>query len=447
MRTLFIIFVFGWGSIFAQSDLYNPTLVRYFSKIDPASIVEKINHNNINIIDTKHYESNKYVKVEDDVVVFWHKLALSIAADYNRPVKSKDGLTYPVATRENPYQYPKFPYSSPPYTARMLAYLSVLMYDTHQFIIENSNKIGINSSKRNVESSLNYAAAHLLTYFYPCEAVSIENVLVKRLAQLDKYDNISNKIGTIMANEILDIAKNDNFENNKSLVLAQYKYPTESNFEAWKSLDIPNRPPLLPKFGLVKTWHLNDKNIGSVTPQPPPSIGSEQFMIALAELKKYSKSLTKEQTAIANFWADGPGSSTPPGHWNNIALDLMESEKISFSKKLEILAYLNTAMMDAAVCCWQTKYYYAYPRPNQIDPSIQTILGVPNFPSYTSGHSTFSGAAATILAHYFPKQKKSLDKMAINASESRIYGCIHYRFDCEAGLECGIKIGKIALRN
>ena len=103
--------------------------------------------------------------------------------------------------------------------------------------------------------------------------------------------------------------------------------------------------------------------------------------------------------------------------------------------------------MDAAVCCWQTKYYYAYPRPNQIDPSIQTILGVPNFPSYTSGHSTFSGAAATILAYYFPKQKKSLDKMAINASESRIYGCIHYRFDCEAGLECGIKIGKIALKN
>jgi len=447
LRTLFIIFVFAWGSIFAQTDLNNPTSVKYFSKLDPASIVEKINHNNINNLDTKYSESIKYNKGDDDVVVFWHKLALSIAADFNRPVKSKDGLTYPVATRENPYQYPKFPYSSPPYTARMLAYLSVLMYDTHQFINEHSIKIGIASNQKNMESSLNFAAAHLLTYFYPCAAENIENVLVRRIAQQENYDKKTNSIGIIIANEILEIAKNDNFENNKSLVLAQYKYPSESNFEAWKSLDIPNRPPLLPKFGLVKTWHLNDKNIGSVTPQPPPSIGSDQFMTALTELKNYSKSLTKDQTAIANFWADGPGSPTPPGHWNTIALDLMESEKIGFLKKLEILAYLNTAMMDAAVCCWQTKYYYAYPRPNQIDPSIQTILGVPNFPSYTSGHSTFSGAAATILAHYFPKQKKSLNKMAINASESRIYGCIHYRFDCEAGLECGIKIGKIALKN
>ena len=48
---------------------------------------------------------------------------------------------------------------------------------------------------------------------------------------------------------------------------------------------------------------------------------------------------------------------------------------------------------DAAVGCWDTKYYYFNPRPTQLDPSIKTQIALPNFPSYVSGHSVFSGAA------------------------------------------------------
>ena len=56
------------------------------------------------------------------------------------------------------------------------------------------------------------------------------------------------------------------------------------------------------------------------------------------------------------------------------------------------------AMFDAAICCWDVKMFYYNPRPSQVDPSIKTLTGVPNFPAYTSGHSTFSGAAASVLA-------------------------------------------------
>ncbi len=68
---------------------------------------------------------------------------------------------------------------------------------------------------------------------------------------------------------------------------------------------------------------------------------------------------------------------------------------------------------------------------------FKTILGTPNFPSYTSGHSTFSGAAAEVLAYIFPAEANAVRAWAIEAAESRIYGGIHYRFDSEVGLTQG----------
>ena len=102
--------------------------------------------------------------------------------------------------------------------------------------------------------------------------------------------------------------------------------------------------------------------------------------------------------------------------------------------------------MDAAVACWDAKYFYFNPRPSQMDPRIKTVTGLPNFPSYTSGHSTFSGAAATILEHIIPARAADYDNMAKEASLSRLYGAIHYRSDCEKGLICGNKVGNYAIQ-
>ena len=109
------------------------------------------------------------------------------------------------------------------------------------------------------------------------------------------------------------------------------------------------------------------------------------------------------------------------------------------------MALLNMSMMDAAVVCWDAKYFYFNPRPSQVNPGVKTTTGVPNFPSYTSGHSTFSGAAAAILGHIIPGNKSAYEAMATEASLSRMYGGIHYRSDCEEGLKCGKKIGDFAI--
>jgi hypothetical protein len=73
------------------------------------------------------------------------------------------------------------------------------------------------------------------------------------------------------------------------------------------------------------------------------------------------------------------------------------------------------------------------------------MTGTPNFPSYVSGHSTFSGAACAVLSHIIPAKAQSFVAMAKDASNSRMFGCIHYRSDCEKGLELGEKVGGFAI--
>jgi membrane-associated phospholipid phosphatase len=72
-------------------------------------------------------------------------------------------------------------------------------------------------------------------------------------------------------------------------------------------------------------------------------------------------------------------------------------------------------------------------------------VGLPNFPAYTSGHSSFSGAAADVLAYFFPREQETLRAMAEEAAISRLYGGIHYRFDSERGLEQGRAIAQLAI--
>ena len=104
------------------------------------------------------------------------------------------------------------------------------------------------------------------------------------------------------------------------------------------------------------------------------------------------------------------------------------------------------AMHDAAVGCWDTKFAYFNPRPSQLDPEIRTVIGLPNFPSYTSGHSTFSAAAATVLSYLFPNNAAYFEEQKDEASISRLYGGIHYRADIEMGKEHGTRIGGYTVR-
>jgi len=214
---------------------------------------------------------------------------------------------------------------------------------------------------------------------------------------------------------------------------------------AWVSRDIPARPPMLPLFGQVRAWNMTPADIVAERPPPPPSTGSQQMKDETAEVKQTVEHLTSAQLAIAQKWNDGAGTYSPPGHWNDVALEYVRDAKLSEVRAARVFALLNMAMHDAAVGCWESKYHYFNPRPSQIDPSIKTQIGIPNFPSYTSGHSTFSAAASEVLSYLFPSGAGSFAAMRDEAGISRLYGGIHFRSDIEAGKLHGARIAAYTL--
>jgi membrane-associated phospholipid phosphatase len=205
----------------------------------------------------------------------------------------------------------------------------------------------------------------------------------------------------------------------------------------------PDERPLLPLWGSVQPFLMRSGS--QFRAPPPPAFGSPAFKSALSEVRKLSDGRTPEQARLAALWADGPGSYSPAGHWNKIAADLINEHGLNEPRAARTLALLNMSMFDASIACWDTKYQYSVVRPSQADPAITTPVGLPNFPSYVSGHAAFSGAAGDVLGYVFPEERDWLRSKAEEAAQSRLFGGIHFRFDSEAGLSQGRAIASLAI--
>ncbi len=163
------------------------------------------------------------------------------------------------------------------------------------------------------------------------------------------------------------------------------------------------------------------------------------------------RTLTPEQKAIADRWAGGQGTPLPPGIWDQIALDQVRRRRLSTPESARVFALVNVAQADAGVACWDAKFTYWSARPVNairdlsLDPAWASYVRTPSFPSYTSGHATFSGAASEVLAYLFPDDAEALRAMAEEAAASRLYGGIHYPIDNERGLEQGRRVGELVV--
>jgi len=208
----------------------------------------------------------------------------------------------------------------------------------------------------------------------------------------------------------------------------------------WKASS--GRAALCPAWGQVRPWLM--KSGAQFRASPPPAWDSPEFRRALAEVRHLSDTRTTEQARIAALWADGAGSYAPAGRWNKIAADLIREGGLPEPRAARTFALLNMALMDAGIACWDSKFHYWVLRPYQADPAIITPVGRPEFPSYTSAHAAFSAAGAGVLGHVFPEEARRLDAKADEASMSRVYGGIHYRFDAEAGAAQGRRVAALA---
>jgi hypothetical protein len=223
-------------------------------------------------------------------------------------------------------------------------------------------------------------------------------------------------------------------------------------------------PPLQPCWGDLRPFVISEGNV--CNPGPPPAYSedpSSQFFQEAREVLDVCASLTDDQRVIAEYWADGGGTLTPPGHSISIATQVLENGNYSLAVAAETYAKVGMAVADAFIACWWAKYEYNFLRPITciralFDPSWLSPIGTPPFPEYTSGHSTQSGAAAEVLTDLFgnvsftdhthdargmtPRSYSSFYEAADEAAISRLYGGIHYRSAIELGLEQGTCIGR-----
>ncbi len=366
----------------------------------------------------------------------------------------------------------------PPLAARNLAILHIAIYDavntierTHQPLLVSA----VPQGPSDPEAAAAGAAHRALVALYPKQREQLDAILVRCLSELPggAARDGGAELGRFVADRVLTWRRQD--------VAANLgRYQVRSGIGLWQPTPPAFQAPLLPDWGNVEPFVIKPGT--QVRPPGPPPLASAAYAAAFNEVKalggKQSRERTEEQTQIAHFWADNAGTSTPPGHWNLIAQDVARQQGTSLTENARLFALLNISLADAGILCWVIKFSYDFWRPvtaiqqadadnnpdTAPDPDWLPLLDTPPFPSYTSGHSTFSGAAAAVLATVFarddirfsstseglPGVRRSYSGFWAAAEEagmSRIYGGIHYQFDNTDGLAVGRALGQYVTRH
>ena len=355
--------------------------------------------------------------------------------------------------------------TAPPIASRSLAILNVSIYDavngiarTHEpYLVQSA--VAASASRKAAAS----AAAHeALVNLFPASASSFDALHAAILAGIPNGPQKTAGItwGEFVANQILAARANDGHD-------AIVPPPGGSGPGVWVPTPPAFLPYLLPQWGFVVPFAM--RNSSQFRPPGPPALDSQRYAADYEEVKELGalvgSTRTEDQTEIALFWADGAGTETPPGHWNSIAQIIGAAQGNTLEENARLFALLNIAMADAAICSWDAKYTFHFWRPVTAiafaEPELNwmSFIVTPPFPDYTSGHSTFSAAAATVLplfygtedlpftvgSDFLPDVYRSFPTCfdaAEEAAVSRIYGGIHFRSASEDGLQAGTSIGE-----
>lgn len=341
-------------------------------------------------------------------------------------------------------------HTAPPIASRSLAILHVSIYDAVNGIARTHESYLVPSaapSSASREAAASAAAHKALVTLFPADASSFDALDAAILAAIPAGpQKVAGVVwGEFVANQILIARANDGSD-------APLPPPGGSGPGAWVPTPPAYLPYLLPQWGFVTPFAISSSS--QFRPSGPPAIDSAQYAADYNEVKELGAAIgstrTEEQTQIALFWADGAGTETPPGHWNSIAQTIADGQGNTLEENARLFALLNIAMADAAICAWDAKYTFHFWRPltaiNFAEPQLNwtSFLVTPPFPDYVSGHSTFSGAAATVLelfygtedlpftigSDFLPGVYRSFETCldaAGEAADSRLYGGIHFR--------------------
>ena len=368
--------------------------------------------------------------------------------------------------------------TGPTVASRVLAIESAAVYDAVNSIVGGYDPyltLVPGAAGADVSAAVASAARDTLVALFPTLAARFDAALAGQLAAIPdgppKAHGVA--VGRAAAAAILAARANDGSA-------ATGIFVPGSAPGQWVPTPPAFRAPLTPKWGQVTPFAVDD--VGPFRAPLPPPLASAEYAAALDEVKqigsKTSAARAAEQTQIALFWAAIPGPTpSPPGMWGEIALRLSRQTGLSVAENARLFARLNLALADSAIASWAVKYEDNFWRPvtairaaetdgnpdTTAEPAWEPLLVTPNFPGNTSGHSTFSAAAAAVLGNAFgpdrgftvssdelPGVVRAFDSFAAAAAEagmSRIYGGIHFPFDNTGGLASGKRIGEYVAAN
>jgi len=352
----------------------------------------------------------------------------------------------------------------PPQTARALAVAHTAMYDAWAAYDEKAigTRFGGDFRRPSGERTegrksmaISYAAFRALSDLYPTEVAKFRDKMTA--LGYDPDDNSTDQsdpagIGNTVAaaaiaychvdgsNQLGDLAPgpyadytgylpvNPAIRVDVPTPLASIPFP-----ERWQPLTYENAAGttvtpkfICPQWGRVTPFALTSPSM--LRPPAPAPINSTKFRQQCQELIDMSANLTDEQKAIAEYWADGPSSELPPGHFNLFAEWVSDRDNHTLDQDARMFFALTNAIFDAGIAVWDAKAFYDYNRPitgirylfngqtirawggpqqgaKDIDgsawrPYQPSSFPTPPFAEYTSGHSAFSAAGAEVLKRF-----------------------------------------------
>lgn len=384
---------------------------------------------------------------------------------------------------------------TPPVASRIYVYSSLASYEAIRFAKEGTSSIAekLNGfGKMPVPEkgkNYNFSLAATKAFFKVTRNVKVfsidsltkyeQSVYNNYKANLDEATYINSiAFGDTVAAVILARAKTDGY----AISRGKQKYLGSNEPGKWR----PTPPDYLD--GVEWCWNTMKPMVldsaSQFMPNRPPKYETKPgttFYGMMKEVYDINKNLTEEQKLIAKYWDDNPfviehaghmvyGNKkiTPGGHWIGITAQVVKQANADAVKSAQSFALTAIALFDGFISCWDEKYRSSYVRPvtvinEMVDKNWLPLLQTPPFPEYTSGHSTITASAATVLTklygenfafedssdyHYIGLKRKfsSFQAAASEASISRVYGGIHYTLSVNTGAEQGKKVGGLVVK-
>ena len=343
----------------------------------------------------------------------------------------------------------------PPIVARVLAVVHTCIYDAWAAYDDVAAGTRLGSTLRrptsertqaNKEKAISYAAYRALVDLYP-DQVAYFNTLINHLGYNPSDTSTDSStpagVGNVAALAVLKFRHNDGSNQLGNLHPGAYSDYTGyvpkntpdhiADPNAWQPLRVSTSRGIyvtqqyVTAFcGMMKPFALSSAS--QFRPSGPAVYPSQEYTLQAQQILDYSANLTDEQKVIVEYWADGPGTVQPPGHWNLFAQFVSQRDNLDLDAQVKLFFVLTNAVFDAGIASWETKRFYNSERPitairflfagkqvrawggpyqgaqviegqNWRPYQIATIV-TPAFPEYLSGHSTFSASAAEIFKRF-----------------------------------------------